>query len=96
MALVTRSRQARLDLFALWQYRAERRGADNADELLDTLETTFQTLADMPDIGSPRDYTPPGCLAFPKDGYMVFYRKEGEDIQIVRVFHGKQDIENIF
>jgi len=95
MALYYFSKQAEEDLYDIWLYRAQYANPDNADTLLDTIQSTCQTLADSPDIGTPRDYTPPEVLAFPKNDFMIFYQKAGDTIQIIRVFHGRQDIENL-
>jgi toxin ParE1/3/4 len=95
MAFYYFSDKAEDDLYDIWLYRSQQGGPDKADALLDTIQATCQTLADSPDIGTSRDYTPPGVLAFPKNDYMIFYQKAGDDIQIIRVFHGRQDIENL-
>lgn len=89
------SSKARRDLHRIYNYIADESSESRADKYLKKLEKTMQTLADSPDMGSPRDYTPPGVLAFPKDDYMIFYRKQGPTVEIYRVLHSARDIENL-
>ena len=87
--------KARRDLSSIYNYIADESSDSRADNYLRKLKGTLQTLADSPGMGTPRDYTPPGVLAFPKDSYMIFYLKQAPDVEIVRVLHAARDLENL-
>ena len=96
MAKAIRSAKARNDLKEIFNYVADDSSESRATKLLKQLERTMQQLADSPGMGTERSYLAPGILGFPKSNYIIFYRKVEDDIQIVRVLHGRRDIENIF
>lgn len=87
------SARAKRDLKAIFDYIADNSSEERAEAYLKKLEKTFNTLADSPDMGTPRDYTPPGVLAFAKDDYMIYYRKKAPTIEIFRVIHGSRNMK---
>lgn len=89
------SSKARRDLIRIYNHIADESGESRADKYLKKLEKTMQTLAASPSMGTSRSYAPPGVLAFPKDDYMIFYRQQGETIEIFRVLHAARDLENL-
>ena len=70
------------------------RGAspEGADRFVDGLLESFQTLADFPDIGTPRGYLPALVLAFPHRNHMIYYRKTTEGVEIAQVLYGGRDM----
>ena len=57
---------AAADLAQLWRGHVKRGGTEtSADRLIDGLLSSFQTLADFPDVGTPRDYLGAGGAGFP-------------------------------
>ncbi|MEM9834053.1 MAG: type II toxin-antitoxin system RelE/ParE family toxin [Bacteroidota bacterium] len=96
MGNYTTSAAAERDLREIFRYIAREKSRTRARSFLRSLETTMQRLADSPGIGSDRSYLAPDLLGFPKGKYIIFYQKKGDDIQIVRVLHGRRDIENLF
>ncbi|MEO0332715.1 MAG: type II toxin-antitoxin system RelE/ParE family toxin [Bacteroidota bacterium] len=96
MAKVIRSAKARNDLKDIFNYIADNSSESRATKLLKQLEHTMQQLADSPGMGTDRSYLAPRLLGFPSGKYIIFYQISGDDIQIVRVLHGRRDIENIF
>ena len=88
---------AAADLAQLWQEYVERGGTEaSADRLTDKLLSSFQNLADFPDIGTPRDYLTANLLAFPHDDYMIFYQKRSYGVDIARVLYGAMDLKEFF
>jgi toxin ParE1/3/4 len=80
------------DLAAIDDYvRAESPAA--ADRLLASLQATFALLATNPAMGRRRDELRPGLRSFPVGTYVAFYRIVGDVVEIVRVLHGRRDIE---
>lgn len=69
---------------------------------LQQLQTTFDTLADFPEIGHLRRYNNPALKnirMFPVKNYstyLIFYQTSPADIQIIRVLHGARDIARLF
>jgi toxin ParE1/3/4 len=61
-------------------------------------DETFQQLANMPKLGSVRDYRNPrlmGLRMWPVKGfrkYLIFYRPITNGIEIIRVLRGEQDL----
>ncbi len=98
---ITRSPQALIDVIERAYYVSDNAGLNASDNFLKAVESAYKQLADMPGLGSSRDYGPayPGLRRwhvpkFPK--YLIFYQATETDLVIRRVLHGAQDIEQIF
>jgi toxin ParE1/3/4 len=71
------------------------------DRYLAAVNAAFEQLADMPGLGARRDFNNTRLSGlrmwpvpnFPK--YLIFYRSTEEIVEIVRVVHGAQNIEDI-
>ena len=98
---VFRSSVAEADLAEIAQYLAER-NLDSAIHFLDAAESTFEQLADSPELGSVGEYHSirlDGVRRWRIDGfkkYLDFYREIAEGIHVLRVLHGARNIEAIF
>jgi toxin ParE1/3/4 len=79
-----------------------RQSVRNADRFLRAADQACQTLATMPSLGSPCDSSRPALAGlriwsirkFPK--YLIVYRPLADGIEVVRVLHGRRDIESLF
>jgi toxin ParE1/3/4 len=58
-------------------------------------EEKSQVLAQFPEIGRPRPEIAPNLRSTLVHPYVVFYRVEGEVVQIIRILHGKRDLRRI-
>ena len=96
MAKVIKSAKARNDLKEIFNYIADNSSNSQATKFLKALESTMQTLADSPGVGTSRDHLEPSLLGFPKDKHLIFYQKMEDGIQIIRVIHSSRDIESQF
>jgi len=68
-----------------------------ADGFLDKLYSLCtEKLAVFPEIGSGRDYLDKEVLAFPYKNYMIYYRFDVNQIDIIRILHGSRDLPAIF
>ncbi|MCT7967115.1 type II toxin-antitoxin system RelE/ParE family toxin [Laspinema sp. D1] len=47
-------------------------------------------------MGKNYDYLLADLRDLPLDGYIIFYRVRGEIVEILRVVHGRQDLEELF
>jgi toxin ParE1/3/4 len=74
---------------------------DAGDRFLYAAEATFQLIAKLPEIGKISGFTHPALIQvrqYPVKGfknYLIFYRLQVDDIDVMRVIHGAQEIESI-
>jgi toxin ParE1/3/4 len=86
--------QARADLGIIWNYIVNGGGsAAAADGVIDAITERFYLLSQFPRMGRPRDDLRPGFRSFAAGEYVIVYTIEDEDVEILHVFHGRQDIE---
>lgn len=96
MGQVIKSPEAQADLAEIWLYIAI--AQDNqaaADEVLENINRKLLLLSDSPFIGRLREELAPALRSFPTGRYVLFYRPISNGIELVRVFHGARDIENL-
>jgi len=95
------SPQALDDLDAIWLYIAEDR-PDAADRVIAAAYRACGRLAEHPELGPVRRFPgnePADIRFFPLPGspnYLVFYRVTPGAVEILRVLHGAQDIDELF
>lgn len=92
------SPRAAADLEGIWHYVAQESGSiDTANHLIDSITNRFLLLAGHPYLGRARDEDfGIGCRSFPVGEYVIVYWVESEDVLILRVAHGRRDIEALF
>ena len=92
------SAEAEADLDDIWLYVAkESQSIERAEVTLDRIAVFFSKLARNPYLGRQRDDLRPGYHSFRVGEYIVFYRvTEAEEVPVLRVIHGKRDLERIF
>ena len=67
-----------------------------ADRLIDRIVRRCQGLADHPRLGPTRPEIAPEARGLAIGDYLVLYRVDGVDAEIVRVVHGARRLTNIF
>ena len=92
---------ARKDLTGIFRYYVREAGVSVARRFSTQADATFRRLAEMPGMGAPYDssydhltdlrFFP--VLGFEK--YLVFYRLQGNSIEITRILHSARNIEKI-
>jgi toxin ParE1/3/4 len=88
--------QASADLDNIWYYVAKDSGSiEIADQLIDSITERFFVLAGHPYLGRPRD-DDFGLRSFPVGEYVIVYLVEDKDVLILRVVHGRRDMEELF
>lgn len=95
MANVIVSQAARRDLIGIRDYVSiELDNPDTAQRILKLLRTSIESLRDMPERGMPLD----AVLSVHTDyrflvceNYRIFYLCEGDQVEVVRVLHTRQD-----
>ena len=67
-----------------------------ADQFLDALLTKCDRLVQFPQMGRKRDELSINLRSFPLQDYLIFYRIGSDEIEIVRVVSGYQDLTALF
>lgn len=98
MADLLISSEAEADLDEVWLHIAkESQSIERAESFLDRFTIFFSQLCKNPYMGRRREELRPGYRSFPIGDYIVFYRVTGAgDILLLRVIHGRRDLEQIF
>ena len=87
-----KSPQTGIDITSIWNFIAED-GVRAADALVDRIEQAFDMLAQGPPIGRARDDLALNLRSFPIGTYVIFYIPVSDGIDVVRVMHGRQDVD---
>jgi toxin ParE1/3/4 len=86
--------QAQADLSTIWNYIVKESGnVAAADGVVDAIAERFYLLSQYPRMGRLRDDLRPGLRSFAVGEYVIVYTIEDENVEILYVFHGRQDIE---
>ena len=89
---IHRRKRAAADLDSIWTYVAADNG-NAAEELLDRFGAVFEMLVQNPLAGRPRPDLGLSVRSFAVANYIIFYIPQSTGIDIVRVLHGRQDID---
>lgn len=89
---------AEADLDDIWLYAARESGSiEIANRLIDTIADRFFMLAGFPHVGHARDDDfGLGCRSLNVGEYVIVYCVENEDALILRVVHGRRNLEVLF
>jgi toxin ParE1/3/4 len=92
------SARAEADLDDIWSYVAKESGSiETANRLIDTITDRFSMVASFPYIGRAREEDfGPGCRIVTVGEYVIIYCVDNEDAVILRVVHGRRDLEGLF
>lgn len=90
--------RAETDLDDIWYDVAKESGSiEIANRLIDTLTDRFFRLAGFPFVGRARDDDfGPGSRSVAVGEYVIVYGVENEEVLILRVVHGRRDLEALF
>lgn len=90
--------RAAADLDDIWYYVAKESGSiDVANGLIDSITDRFFLLSGHPYLGRARDDDfGAGSRSFPVGEYVIVYCVQDDDVLILRVAHGRRDIEGLF
>lgn len=90
------SPEAESDLREIWRYYAREASAEVADGILLELRTAGDRAADRPLLQRLRERLGAGLRVMLVRPYLLFYRLNDTDVEIVRVLHERRDIEAAF
>lgn len=86
------SDEAEIDIAGISEHIAGRNLAA-AIKMLDWIEETCQMLADNPGLGETRKgFGIPDCRSFTVSRYVIFFRPNGNGVDIARVLDGSRDL----
>jgi toxin ParE1/3/4 len=92
------AQHAEADLDDIWPYVAkESSSIEIANRLIDTITDGFLTLARFPYMGRSREEDfGPGYRSLPVGEYVIVYCVKNEDVLVLRVVHGRRQLEALF
>ena len=97
MPFFTITNKAKADLKEIGRYTQEHWGRDQRNQYLTMMDACFHQLAANPHIGKDCSEIRDGYRKFNAGSHVIFYRQTATDtIEIVRVLHGRMDIETRF
>jgi toxin ParE1/3/4 len=92
MSAYVLSRDADADLNQIWEFIAQD-NIEAADRWIEKLFDAFESLARTPGMGHlRRDLTTHAVLFWPVGAYLIVYRVQPEQIEIVAVTQGGRDV----
>jgi toxin ParE1/3/4 len=90
------SPEAEEDLIGIWGHLAREATDQVADNQLDDIDRACAKLKVWPHSGRPRENLFPGLRSVLAHPYVIFYRVRSGLVEVVRVIHGRRDIDAIF
>jgi toxin ParE1/3/4 len=84
------------DLLEIWGHLARVASRAVADRTARNIRQSCERLTRLPYSGRPRDNILPGFRSILIDPYVVFYLLRNKQVEVVRVLHGRRDIDAIF
>jgi toxin ParE1/3/4 len=94
MAEIRRTPQAETDLETILEDLQQKNSA-MAERYATAFHDKGQMLAQFPEIGRARPEIAPKLRSTLVRPYVIFYRLEGDAVQIIRILHGKRDLRSI-
>ena len=90
--------RAQADLEDIWLFVAQDSGSMGvATRLVESITDRFLLLASFPYAGRARDREfGNGMRSFPVGEFVIVYQVEGSNVLILRVVHGRRDLEQLF
>ncbi|MBW4521272.1 MAG: type II toxin-antitoxin system RelE/ParE family toxin [Scytolyngbya sp. HA4215-MV1] len=83
------------DLNAIADYFLEH-NIEAGEQLLQEFNQKCQKLLQFPNLGKRYAQLREDLRGLPLDGYIIFYRVQGNDVEILRVGSGRQDLAALF
>jgi len=93
MSSYSLSPEAKKDLLDIHAYTQNKWGRQQAQKYIDALEKRCDELAKSPHLGRGRPEIKPGYRSIADGKHVIFYRVGDSGIEILRILHGRMDIE---
>ena len=91
MAQLKRTRQAEIDLLDIWEFIASE-NIEAADKTVRALDDRSLELLHNPELGPARNDVAKGMRHLVMDSYLILYRIDDDDIEVVRYLHGARNL----
>jgi len=95
MGTVRYSPTARVDLLSIADWIA-RDSPAAAARLVDQIDAKLELLADFPEASEAVGEILPEMRRSLVGSYVVYHRRRGDELEVIRIVHGARDIRNIF
>tara|TARA_R110002126_G_scaffold8953_4_gene41143 strand:+ start:6167 stop:6472 length:306 start_codon:yes stop_codon:yes gene_type:complete len=82
---------AKNDLKEIYQFGVVKWGKAQSDRYLSAVKNQLWLLTEQPLIGVERTELQPDTRSLPIQSHTLFYRVNGNQVEIIRVLHGRQD-----
>ena len=86
------SPRAQADIDDIWTYTLDRWGLEQAKRYVGLIGDAIAAVAANPGVGLPCDDIRAGYFGVRARSHLIFYRRVGADIDVVRVLDGRKDI----
>lgn len=87
---------AEADLREIGAFTLRHWGELQLERLLSTLHEKLKRYAERPALGRVREELHPGLRSFLHEEFVVFYLTVEDGIDVVRVLHGRRDLDSAF
>lgn len=85
--------EAEVDIEHIWDYSAATWGIDQAESYIAGLQDTIYSIARWPEMGETYEHIAADYRCFSYSRHLIFYRKLGETIEVVRILHERMDVD---
>ena len=89
------SKEAISDLNEIWDFIASGNNR-NADGFIDELFSKCVEISKLEAVGRKRDELFPGLMSLAHKKHVIFFRREQNDVWIVRILNGARDLGSVF
>ncbi len=72
------------------------RNLEVGEKLFREFNKKCQNIANFPNIGRSYAHIRPDLRGLPLDGYVILYKVLNDEVEILRVVSGRQDLESLF
>lgn len=93
MPSYTLSPAAQADVEDIWHYTAKHWSRLQAERYTRNIQATCEALSDGSRVGQPADDIRPGYRKTAVGSHVLFYRMQGNTVEVVRILHQRMDIE---
>lgn len=83
---------AETDLETIWFYTLEHWSREQADSYHRSLVAEVEALASGQKKGRPVEVAP-GFLKYPCKAHVIYFKDQGDRLEIIRILHQRQDVE---
>lgn len=80
------------DLEDIWDYTIANWGARQAESYVRQVNEAFEALAENPNLGHSCEQIRAGYRKYLVGSHVLFYRKIGSGVEVVRILHGRMDV----